>query len=228
MNIEKLRTDLEVAFPEFKNFRDISFIPNRLSSKIKLKEKLLYRSSSLAKYDNNHIKTFIKIKDIDYIIDLRDENEIKTYDFNEDLVYSNDFSKKYVRNIPLNPFVKEYLKNEPYKNLYYAIIKDYTHAIGLIFKLFTNVGLEKLIIHCQAGVDRTGIIIALLYELLGLEREYILIDYIVSRENDIEVDNLTYMLNLIDNKYGGILNYLNNYCKITIDLINTIKNSFLF
>ncbi len=228
MNIEKLRTDLKINFPVFENFRDISFIPNRLSSNIKLKENLLYRSSSLAKYDNNHIKTFMKNKNIDYIIDLRDENEIKTYDFNEDLFYSNEFSKKYVKIIPLNPFVKEYIKNEPYKNLYYAIIKDYTRSIGLIFNLFTNVGLERLIIHCQAGVDRTGIIIALLYELLGLEREYILIDYIISREDDINVENLTYMLNQIDNKYGGILNYLNIYCKITMDMINTIKNQFLF
>ena len=176
MIIEDLRINLKQIYPEFENFRNISYIPNNFSEKMKIKEKLIFRSSSLAKYDAFKVEKLLKLQGIRYIVDIRDKDELKTYELKENLYYSKKFSDLYVKNIPLNPFVKKYINNDSMKNFYYAIIKDYPKQIGFIFKLISDVLKHKIIIHCQAGVDRTGIIIALLYDLLGVERQFILIN----------------------------------------------------
>ena len=227
MKNDDLRKELNIIFPNFKNLRDISYIPNKFSNKLRIRENLIYRSSSLAKYKADLVKNLIQSLEINFIIDLRDKNELKTYKFDEILEYSDIFSKTYVKNIPLNPFVNTYIENESMKNLYYAIIKNYTDQIGLIFNLISDAMNNKLIIHCQAGVDRTGIIIALLYELLEIDREIIIIDYIASRERNINVDNLTYMLDAIDNEFGGIDSYLSKYCKVSQNAIMKIKNQLV-
>jgi len=41
---------------------------------------------------------------------------------------------------------------------------------------------KPVLVHCSAGKDRTGIITALLFEMLGVEEEAIMVDYLASQD----------------------------------------------
>ncbi len=227
MEIRKLIKELNDHYPEFENFRDFSAIPNKLSNRILLKEDLLFRSSSLAKYNTSILKSFIKRKNIKYIIDLRHKEEFSTYNFDERLEYPTEFASKYVKNIPLNPLIDKHLKNGRFKHLYLAILQNYTSQIRDVFEHIAKTEREKLIIHCQAGVDRTGIIVALLLDLLGVERNIILMDYLLSERYLMKSENLSFLFSNIDENYGNTFNYLQNRCEIDLNVLKSVKKQLI-
>ena len=89
--------------------------------------------------------------------------------------------EKYVINILFKTEVNTYIPDKPYKNFYYAFLKDFRDEIKTIFEnYFSNASTNRLIIHCEGGKDRTGVIIATLLDLLGIGRELIIQDYLLS------------------------------------------------
>lgn len=228
MNKENLLQKIKQTYPQFENFRDISLIPNILSDKKKIMDNLIFRSSSLAKYKVNLISSFLKKKDIKWILDLRDEREFAMYEFDENLEYPNFFSNNFVRNIPMNPNISLELDDDDYfRELYHVILKKYIAQIKRVFEYIARAAEERVIIHCQAGVDRTGIITGLLLDLLGVKREYILTDYELSEHYSLDRSNLQFLFDVIDHEYGGIKNYLCDYCQISFKLLEQVKNQFL-
>ena len=80
--------------------------------------------------------------------------------------------------------VSELSVRERMKAMYREIIlgKDSSKALGDVFSaLLDNSGGVSLL-HCTAGKDRTGIVTALIYELLGVGRERIILDYMLTNE----------------------------------------------
>lgn len=88
-----------------------------------------------------------------------------------------------------------------------------------------------VVIHCGVGKDRTGIVVALLLELAGVDREAILADFLLSGDRlmpladeepdparraerrrllQAEPELLTEMLKRLDGRHGGVANYLLN------------------
>jgi hypothetical protein len=65
-------------------------------------------------------------------------------------------------------------------DLYLAMVRDARHLlVDLVGHIATEEG--PTLIHCAAGKDRTGVAIALLLRLLGVEREAVIADYLLSR-----------------------------------------------
>jgi len=54
--------------------------------------------------------------------------------------------------------------------------------IARAFELFADADAHSVIVHCTAGKDRTGIVIALLLDVLGVAREQIAADYELSNK----------------------------------------------
>ena len=77
------------------------------------------------------------------------------------------------------------------------------------FELIADPANLPLLFHCRAGRDRTGIMAALLLTLLGVDRETVLDDFLLSLEVDEQVDRPT-MEALLDEveRQGGIERYL--------------------
>lgn len=94
------------------------------------------------------------------------------------------------------------------------------NSIKLVMKTILD-SEGAIAIHCHAGKDRTGIIIALLGLLIGTDRETILLDYLAS-EMDSNPSYLEIVFNLVD-KFGGIVSYLRS-CKLTEEEIQQLKN----
>ena len=206
----------------FKNLRDIGLVVNNYSKELKLKEGLIYRAAALSKNSSELILKFLKEKSIRYILDLRGEGEIENY-IKYNNFYDDQLKENYIINIPLEPDINVYIKDTPYENFYYAFLKDFMLEIKLIFeKYFVAAQKNRLIIHCEGGKDRTGILIAILLDLLGFSREFIMADYLLSYS-----DTKRYYIDLvfmtIDEEYGGTEKYLANHCNVSRDSINTIR-----
>jgi protein tyrosine/serine phosphatase len=83
-----------------------------------------------------------------------------------------------------------------------------------------------LIIHCEGGRDRVGIIIALLLDMLGVEREYIIEDYMASF-NGTSREIIEFLFNLIDNEFGGTMNYLKKECNVKDKTIKKLTRALI-
>jgi len=182
------------------NFRDVATIPNQI--KPVLREKVLYRSSTLSKYaENEEFMQFIKEKEIQTIIDIRGMEETLAKPYNRSL-------REIVRvmHFPLELEVKE-LERDVFKGLneveifFLAVLLDHGKVIREIVKLLAKEKTGATVLHCYAGKDRTGIVIAIILELLGIPRYDILFDYLSSCGR-VNKDTLRIIFDEIDRREG--------------------------
>lgn len=94
---------------------------------------------------------------------------------------------------------------------YVQSVRENADAYRQAFELVADEANLPALVHCRAGKDRTGIFVALLLTLLGVEREAVLDEFMLSNEVDAPVDRAT-MAQLLDEveRTGGIEKYLAN------------------
>jgi protein tyrosine/serine phosphatase len=126
-------------------------------------------------------------------------------------------------------------------NIYYAypekdLVTGFMDEYKQFFQTLKNEANFPLLFHCSAGKDRTGFAAALLLSLLGVDREIVINDYMISAKNvrekyapyvelikqrtggrgDIEPlvtvkrEYIEAAFTRIDDEWGGIENYLTN------------------
>jgi protein tyrosine/serine phosphatase len=66
---------------------------------------------------------------------------------------------------------------------YVLQIRDNGSQLLAALELLAGHGSLPAVVHCTAGKDRTGILVALLLELLGVQREQVVADYAATTEN---------------------------------------------
>jgi len=207
---------LEGKYYLFYNFRDVAKIINFFYGKEKIRYKKLYRSASLGRYDYDILRNFLEKEKIDLVLDLRIKEELE--------LYSNR-DKAYLK--------LDCICNEPFL-LYHKDVYSYVETIrnnkDIIKKIFENYLTKlidkSLIIHCEHGHDRTGIIVALILDLLCVEREYIIEDYQLSY-GFTNKDKLLEMFNYIDENFENTEKFLIEYHKIDPESLKIIKSSLL-
>jgi protein-tyrosine phosphatase len=83
--------------------------------------------------------------------------------------------------LPLDPaFVAR--RAEDMAGLYLTFAEPPATALTLAVEAVLDVDRHPVLVHCAAGKDRTGVVIALVLELLGVERDVIGLDYSLTRE----------------------------------------------
>jgi protein-tyrosine phosphatase len=172
-------------FKSLLNFRDIGGIT--ASGMSFIKEGIVFRS---ANPDTLHSSDIEKLHSLNIrtIIDLRAPHELnkryKSVDHTETISLPLDFQQT----------TRERLKPVIYKKDAETIIEDISNAIYLeildasgpvfrqVMETLASPGRTPLLIHCQAGKDRTGIIVALVLLAMGVKREFIISDFMKSNE----------------------------------------------
>jgi len=65
---------------------------------------------------------------------------------------------------------------------YREIINDFAHCYAAMFRLMDDAQGGSVIVHCTAGKDRTGIAAGLILHALGVPRDTIMADYLLTNE----------------------------------------------
>lgn len=118
---------------------------------------------------------------------------------------------------------------------YRAMVNDYQASFRELFDLLADPDNLPLLFHCSAGKDRTGIASALFLSALGVRRETIVQDFLMSREclkhkyvygvdydDDMEPmytvhpEYLRAAFEVIDGRFGGVDRYLTE--RLGVDL----------
>ncbi len=117
------------------------------------------------------------------VIDLRSVAEVSHYGN----PFKDDGKTEYY-NIPLfigDPDSKEdktmnYLRDHTMGDFYVMMIQELGERIADVMRVFTRQDKGITLFHCAHGKDRTGVIAALLYLLIGASEENIVLNYKVS------------------------------------------------
>lgn len=168
-----------------KNFRDIGGIS--LNGHGKIKEGLIYRSATVDGISRRDIKILNSLN-IRTIIDLRAPTEAKKFrnkiEGIETVYLTLDFQQTTRERI--NPYLYKRGSDEILADisnqLYIEILDEAVPVFKQLVELLSGGDAAPLLIHCQAGKDRTGIIIALLLLLFGADKDQIKADFL--RSND--------------------------------------------
>ncbi|NLN31897.1 MAG: tyrosine-protein phosphatase [Bacteroidales bacterium] len=221
------------------NFRDAGGL--KLTGGGTMRKGLIYRSASPDRISGRDFKK-LQALGIKTIADLRDPAE---------------FSKRKVKipgisiiNLPLSfesvtrerlrPLMKRSYDpgaiNRVINGLYIDIVDAVRPVLGRTAELILETDNTPLLIHCQAGKDRTGVLSALFQMIAGAERDEIIRDYMASNESMVphytkllrirrlitlglfpadsvlhaitqKKEDIITVFDRIDNHYGGINEY---------------------
>ena len=167
------------------NFREIDgYYPANIGSSGK---KIIFRSANLDTISKSDIKKLHQFK-IKTIIDLRAEHERKKkstkIDNIERLSFPLDFEGS--TREKLYPYLRKKNSEKIIADISNALYLEIFEASGKVFKEILEVLISPdrypLIIHCQAGKDRTGIISAIIQLALQADRESVIKDYMKSND----------------------------------------------
>ncbi|KAI0660756.1 protein-tyrosine phosphatase-like protein [Cubamyces menziesii] len=147
-------------------------------------------------------------------------------------------------------------KTEAFMILYAQILDNAGPAFGVVLRHIRDKPDSPCLFHCTAGKDRTGILAAILLKLAGVDDETIAQDYALTRvgreparemimkrlskvpyfaENmeaalnmfSSRAETMLAFLRMLEDRYGGVEQYLKNVVGLTDDDIATIRRNFL-
>lgn len=153
------------------NFRDVGEFINLISNEQVLKEGMLFRGGSI-----DYVKDLNEIKNAQSILNLRNGADSKTFDID-------------YYHFPMSNKIEKYETSQ----------KEVKVWLNQIIKTFENPNVKfPILIHCLSGKDRTGIVIAVVLLILGIERDIIKEEYLLS-EGEVKEEWIELSLNGIQN-----------------------------
>jgi protein-tyrosine phosphatase len=173
------------------NFRDVGEWVNTIASKKIMPEKKIYRGGKI-----KYIKTLSEIGKPKTIINLTNGPE------QSDLISTCDYF-----NFPISNNFEKY-------NTRLKEVRKWLNNIAETFE--KKIKKFPVFIHCMSGKDRTGIVVASLLSIIGIEKSIIIEEYMLS-EGDINKGLITTALDGIEK--------LNEYFN-KID-INTLRKKII-
>jgi protein-tyrosine phosphatase len=171
-------TNRYIALDGAYNFRDLGGYP-AMNGK-QTASGVFYRSDSLHQLSTKDQQRLIEMG-LNAVIDLRNGHEVSHQ--------PNSFaSVSEVNYHPLPVFSSAIVSSErqvPFRlDALYIYIVDYCHpALKLIFQQLLDAQHHCTVFHCKAGKDRTGVVSAILLDLVGVPHEIIVEDYLVTESN---------------------------------------------
>ncbi len=253
-----------------KNIRDLGGIPTQNGKKVKSGK--LIRSGRLSKLPPETVEALEKLN-IDNIVDLRSNREIAEHP--PTLLRGVSYRYLYLiptaypelthaRHMSTEMYIqsrrvrRDFGKSENYMHAMYKFIvtdEESRQKLKTVFDLF--VAEENCILyHCNSGTDRTGIITMLLLSVLGVGREEILKDYMLSHTYQkrrrywqkfaliiapcaIRFKKLLFaqmlprpqyilnLMNFLESEYGSVENYVVTALGVTQEEIEILKAKYL-
>ncbi|MFD5812570.1 tyrosine-protein phosphatase [Rhodococcus aetherivorans] len=136
---------------------------------------------------------------------------------------------------------------------YQMVLRRRTDVLGEVIRVLSNPHHLPALVHCHAGKDRTGLVVALVLEVVGVPRNVVTADYALTSKYrpdraaehaallehlGIHVDDVRSLweaparamesaLEFLDITYGGVAAYLTNECSVTPAHIESLRAQML-
>ena len=168
------------TFDSLDNFRDVGGVPTFDGRRVRTGR--LYRSDSLTKLSEVDARAFERLG-IRTVVDLRRPTEIEEFGRIAEAV-----DRRYVNISPQHRLWDGTIYDEaagPARFLadrYHDLTTEAAADIGEVIRVLAEATVEPTVVHCFAGKDRTGVVIALALSVVGVEVDAIADDYAVSNE----------------------------------------------
>ena len=218
-----------------------------------MKKGMLFRSDLLynlnpkekALLRDNNIKVVIDLRNKDEVEHLKDTN-IKAISFvNNPLLPENN------EDSPLKTVTVKHMTLPDMDNAYREIVmKNRKQAWSNIFDILLNNKEGAILFHCSAGKDRTGVVSAVILTALGIDKETIYQDYLLTNEKPLYYKKLALEMDpesreifldyfqakkeyldaafdQIDKEYGSFDKFLLECCFIDKNKLNILKDKYL-
>ena len=207
-----------------KNFREICYK--------NMKPGLLFRSDLLY-HLNPKEKALLRDNNIKVVIDLRNKDEV------EHLKDTNIKAIKFINNpmlpeskggedSPLKTVTIKHMTLPDMDNAYRELVRrDRQSAWSNIFNILLADNGGAILYHCSAGKDRTGVVTAVILTALGIDKETIYQDYLLTNEKPLYYKKMA--LQMDPESREIFLDYFQakkEYLDASFDEINKIYGSF--
>jgi protein-tyrosine phosphatase len=119
------------------------------------------------------------------------------------------------------------------RELYRHLADVSGNGIVEVLEYLARPGALPALVHCHVGKDRTGILVALLLELLGVPRDEILPDYVASNaglgsvaHTQVQAEVLAWTLEGLEERYGSTRGYLEAH-GLTDETVEALRAALL-
>ena len=230
-----------------KNFREIAYK--------NMNKGMLFRSDLLF-HLNPKEKGLLKQNNIKVVIDLRNKEELEqlpdtnikaiTFINNPLLSDTNAVNQQPPKTVTIKSLT---LPDMPaaYREI---VMSNKKQAWTNIFNILLDNKEGGILFHCSAGKDRTGIVTAVILSALGIDKETIYQDYLLTNEKPLyykklalqmdpesreifldyfqaKVEYLDAAFDQINQEYGSVKEFLYRCCSLDEDKLNKLRNKYL-
>ncbi|MGI4895548.1 MAG: tyrosine-protein phosphatase [Janthinobacterium lividum] len=159
------------------NFRDLGGLPTRDGRRVRTS--VLFRSDTLQAVTPHDVALLVQTLGVRLVVDLRVGEEAVT----EGRGLLSDAEVCYL-NVPLGeaPASSAPGTNQALR-FYLAHLEAPASPLPLLLRMLASVAGEPTVVHCAAGKDRTGLVTALLLQLLGVDDDVVVDDYLATAHN---------------------------------------------
>ena len=181
-----------IPVPGTYNFRDVGGLPAREGE---VRRGVLFRSDGLHRLGDAG-RDELRRLGVGVIIDLRDENEARLM---PDDIAGLDVR---VRRLPVfeGSGASQGERGISLEGLYHRIVTRHAPIVVDALRALPEAGDRAVVVHCTAGKDRTGIVVALALLAAGVDRDAVVTDYALT-ETHLAGEWLEEMVALIG-RYG--------------------------
>ncbi|MHB8383984.1 MAG: tyrosine-protein phosphatase [Candidatus Binataceae bacterium] len=208
-----------------RNFRDLGGRPVRDGRRIRTGR--IYRSAHLAEVPAGNPLHEIDLKTL---VTLQSNPEVKNLGRPHQVIMQG------VRweHIPMGD---EWFTERGYERMkadrgqeHYALVMNFRHDWRRFFKLLAERTVYPLLFHCSAGRDRTGVGAAMILATLGVDRDAIIEDFLVSNatfpNSPLAAEQLHPVFDLIDGK-GGVDGFMREVIGVSDAELEAIRAALL-
>lgn len=170
-----MRTSTRIPIPGTYNFRDVGGLPAVGGT---VRDGVLFRSDGLHRLGEEG-RAVLRRLGVGIVIDLRDENEAA--------VMPDDLDGLDVEVLRLPVFegsgASQGSGGISLDALYHRIVTQHTSVVVSALREIAGAGERSVVVHCTAGKDRTGVVVALALMAVGVHREAVVDDYARTEAN---------------------------------------------
>lgn len=187
-----METSTRIPVPGTYNFRDVGGLPASTGT---VRDGVLFRSDGLYRIGPEG-REMLKELGIGIVIDLRDEQEA------ERMPDDIDGLELEVLRLPVfeGSGASQGAGGISLEALYDRIVTMHASVVVSALREISSAGDRAIVVHCTAGKDRTGVVIALALLAVGVDREAVIDDY-ARTEANLAGEWLEEMIELIG-RYG--------------------------